>query len=105
MQARAVVVVGRVDDNADAYVILRRSANHCGTANIDIFDRIFQGNVRLLDRCFEGIKIHNEKVDGVDAVFGHDVLVSSTPAEKAAVNDRVKGLDPSVHDLREHRPV
>ena len=87
-------------------VVLGRRANHGRTADIDILDTVIIARARG-DRGFEGIEIDHDQVDRADLVFGHGGLIFGVIAagEDAAVDRRVQGFDPTVHDLGEARMV
>ena len=96
------VVVSRVAHHAHTLVILGRAAQHRGTADVDIFDRLFEMNVRFRHGFLEGIEVHDDEIDQLDGVGLRlrEVVGLVAPAEQSAVNLRVQCLDPTFHDFR-----
>ena len=92
-------VVGRIDDDGHALMILGGGADHRRPADIDVLDRVFVGAIRLRHGGGEWIQIHDQQIDRLDAVRLHDVLVDVT-AEQTAVNLRMQRLHAAVHDFR-----
>jgi len=97
------LVVGGVGDDGDGRVVLRGAAQHGRAADVDVLDGVFERAVGLRDGGFEGVEVDDDEVDEVDAVFlGFvEVLMRVAPAEEAAVDLRVQGLNAAFHDLRE----
>ena len=99
------LVVGRVGDDGDGGVVLGGAAQHGRTADIDVLDGVFERAVRLRDGRFEGVEVHDDEVDEVDAVLlGFvEVLLRIATAEESAVDLRVQGLHAAFHDFGETR--
>ena len=97
------VVVGVIDDHGDVLVILRGRAQHRGSADVDVLDRLRVRAVGARRRRFERIQIHDEQVDDADAVLDEHRVVDAASREQAAVNVRMQRLDAAVHDLGEAR--
>ncbi len=93
-------IVGGVDHDGDALVVLRRRPDHGWAADIDILDAGFEVRARR-DGLLEGIEIDDEEVDRRNCVLGERPLMRFVPAhgEQAAVNPRMQRLDASVHHL------
>ena len=95
-------VIGGVDDDGDESVVLGRGADQGRAADVDVFDAIVETGARL-NRRLEGIQIDHQQIDGADGVFLHRLLVPGVvaPGQQPAMDLRVQGLDPAVHDLGE----
>ena len=95
-------VVGRVNNDCDVVVVLRRCANHCGTADIDIFN---DGRRRstTCDGRGERIQIHDDEVERFNSQFGQlvDVRVVPQVGEDSAVDRGVQRLDATIERFRE----
>ncbi len=99
-------VVGRIDHDRDAIVVLGRGADHGRAADVDILDAGVEiGAAR--DRLLERIEIDGEQVDRRDGVIGERLLMRLVPAhgEKPAMNFRMQRLDPPVHHLGHARDL
>ena len=59
------VVAGR-DNDGNTFMVLRGSANHRGTADINIFDGVFKGAVRVGDCLFERIQVDCDDVNRIN---------------------------------------
>jgi len=81
-------------------VILRRRADHCRPANVDILDAFVEAGAAR-DRLLEGIEIDDQEINRLDPVGIHRRLVLRIVAdgEQAAMHLRVQGLDAPVHHL------
>ena len=93
-------VVRRINDDAGMFIILGCGPEHRRPAYIDVFDRIAKGAVGSFDGCLEGVQVHDNQVYGRDVQLFHDGVIKSGAAEQAAVDLRVQGFYPAVHDLR-----
>ena len=98
-----LVVLHGIGDDRDGAVILGGGADHRRTADVDIFDGIFEGAVRLGDGLLEGVEIHAEEVDSADVMGLHGARMVRIVAQgqEAAVDGRVEGFDPTVHHFGE----
>ena len=94
-------VVTGIDDDSDEAVILGRSPDHGGAADIDILDGIFQCAVLPGHGLFKGVQVDDHHIDGADAVLGHDLVIDTAAGENAAVYLRVQGFHAAVHHFRE----
>lgn len=98
------VGIGRGDDG-DVCVIFSRRANHCGSADVYVFDGIVERDVRVFNCRLEGVEVDDEKINHVDAVlvcrFGVCGVVAQ--GEQAAVYARVQGFDATIHHFGEAR--
>ncbi len=94
-------ILGRIDAHGDKGMVLRGRAQHRGPANINVFNRVRVAAARARDRFGERIEVHDQQVDWLDLLLLHHGIVDSAPSEQAAVNLRMQGLHPAVHDLGE----
>ena len=81
-------------------MILGCSPQHRRTTDIDEFHELlhWQAFSRFLE---EGIEIHHNDIDGIDALFGHDFQMAFViPAtQQSSVDLRMKGFYPTVQDF------
>jgi len=96
------IVIG-IDHHAHPRMVLGRRAQHRRTADVDVFDRLVVTAIGSRHGCRERIQVDHQQVDGSDSVLGHHRIVDTGTAQQPAVNRRVQGLDPAVHDLRKTR--
>ncbi len=98
-------VVRRVTDHGHAGVVLGRTAEHGGAADVDVLNGFLKGAVAAGDGFLEGVQVDADQVDHVDAVLLGlgEVVVLVAAAQQAAVDLRVQGLDPALHHLGEAR--
>ena len=61
-------VIRRIHHHRDALVVLRRAAQHGRPADVNVFDRVVQRDVRLGDRLLERIKVHHHEINRLDLV-------------------------------------
>ena len=97
------VVVRGGSHDGDIVEILGRGTDHGRAADIDVLDQFVEGNAGLGCGFLEGVEIHDDHVDGSDAVFGDSgyVLRIFAPMQDAAVNFGVQRLDAAVQHFRE----
>src|SRR5579885_1524147 len=95
-------VVRRVSEPADPLKVLRGGAKHRGTADINVFDELFGGEIGLGRGRLEGIKIHDDQVDGDDAVLRGFSLIARMLAavEESAMHLGMQSLDSSAEHFR-----
>ncbi len=76
-------VVGRIDDDSDVGVVLRRGADHRRSADVDQFDSRLRA---------ERIQVHHDEIDGLDAVGVHvgPMIVERGVGEDATMDLRVQ---------------
>ena len=87
--------------NADAGIVLGGGTYHGGAANIDVFDGVFQGAIRVGHGGLERVQVDHHQINAADAVVRHYLLVLAATAQDAAVHFRVQGLHPAGHHFRE----
>ena len=94
-------VIGRIHHHAGAGVVLGGGAQHGRAADVDVLDGVVIAAAGLGHGGFERVEVHHQQVDGRDAVLRHHRVVHAVAAEQAAVDLRVQGFHPAVHDFRE----
>ncbi len=89
-------------DHRDAVVVLGRRADHRGTADVDVLDRLVLAHVELRDRALERVEVDADQVDRLDRLRleGRHVIGVVAAGEQRGVEPRVQGLHPPVQDLR-----
>ncbi len=70
-------IIAGVDDDGHVTVILCSSTNHGGSADIDIFNSIFEATVWASNGCLEGIQINHNHIDRGNIMAGHNTIVST----------------------------
>ena len=100
-QHRFVLV--RSGDHAHVFPVLGGRAHHGGAANVDVLDGVRQCATGLGHGRFEGVEVHHQQVDGLDAVFLQrcHVLGNVAAGQQASVHLGVQGLDAAVQHFRE----
>ncbi len=86
-------------------MVLGRAAQHGRTPNIDILDRLVQGDVRPRHGLLERIKIHHHQVNRLDPVGADGRLMRGVAPqiEQPPVHFGVQRLDPAIQHLRKAR--
>ncbi len=94
------LIILRLDDHGDIVVVLGRSADHRGPADIDILDAGLETGA-LIDRRLERVEIDNEQIDRRDAVALHRLGMFGIVADRqqSAMDLRMQGFYPTVHHL------
>ena len=92
-------IVGAIHHDRDMGMVLRGGSQHRRAADIDVLDggRDVAGGVR--HGLLEGIQVHDQQIDGSDAVLVHHRVVLATPPQESSVDLRMQGLHPPIHDL------
>ena len=100
-------VVRRIADDGHVAEILGRTAQHRRAADVDVLDRFGQRNALFGDRLAEGIEVHADQIDELDAVGAQrlDVLLDVAARQQTAVHGRMKRLHAPVANLGEARHV
>ena len=101
------VIVGRVADDDHVLVVLGRRTQHGRAADIDVFDRVFQGAIGLGDGALERVQVDHHHVDGRHVVldqFRH-VLREIAARQDTTMHFRVQGLHAAIEHLRETRVI
>ena len=103
--AQDLLVAAGVGDDQYAGVVLGGGADHGWSADVDVLDRHLIADVRPGDRLLEGVEVHADEVDRLDAVLlkRRQVLGIVPVRQNPRVDVWVQGLDPPVHDLRKAR--
>src|SRR6185436_8894789 len=101
------LITCRTDDHSDVDRILRRGANHRGTADIDLFNGFFSRHARARDCLRKRIEIYNHEIDRLNSLLLHggDMLRIVANPKQAAVYTWMKGLHASVHHFWKARYV
>ena len=96
-------VLGRVGHDADARVVLRRGADHRGTTDVDLLDRLVERDPGPRHRRLEGVERDDDEIDRRDPVLVErfEVTGDVPPRQNAGVDHRVKRLDTAVEHLGE----
>ena len=92
-------IIRRIDDHQHRFMVLRRRAQHRRPPDVDVLDGVGVAAARPGHRGRERVEIHHQQIDGRDSVLRHDGVVHAAAAQESAVNLRMQGLDPTVHDL------
>jgi hypothetical protein len=95
------LVLGGLGQHRHVAKVLGRRTQHGRAANVDLLDGFTQRAIRPRHGGLERVQVQRQQSDRRDAVGGHHRIVLAAPAEQAAVDARVQGLDPPVHDFRE----
>jgi hypothetical protein len=99
--AQDQLVIVRIAHHGDPGVVFRRGPDQGHPADVDVFDRVGEGDIRLGDRLLEGIQVDNHQVDHRRAHPGQVGPVRiSVSGQNTGVDGRVQGLDPPLEDLR-----
>jgi hypothetical protein len=93
-------VILRVHDDRDIVVVLGRSTDHGGPADVDILDAILEA-CTLRDGGLERVEVHHQKIDRLDAVRRHRARVFGIGADRqqTAMHLGMQRLDTAVHHL------
>jgi hypothetical protein len=95
-----IAIIRRVDHDGNGLVVLGGGAHHGRSADVDVLHRVLVAAARLGNRRREGVQIHGQQIDGVDFMLTHDRIINAAPAEQPAVDFRMQGFHPPVHDFR-----
>jgi len=84
-------------------VVLRRGADHRGTADIDLLERLGERDAGPRHRRLEGVEGDDDEVDGQDPVLLERVHIGGSvpPRQDAPMDLRVERLDAAVEHLGE----
>ncbi len=96
-----LVVVGR-DHNCDVTMIFCGGTDHRWSANIDVFDCVFEGAVGPRNGGFKGIQIDDHQINRRNVVVRHHAVIR---AQNSAMNFRVQRFNAAVHHLGKARVV
>ena len=96
------IVIGRIADDGDVFPVLGSAANHGRAADVDVLDGILQGDALLRNGLLEGIEVHADQFDGLNAVLlqGFHVGGNVPAGQDAAVHLGMQGFHPAVANLR-----
>ena len=99
------LVVLRPADGRAVGEVLRRAAQHRGTADVDELDRLLLGDAVTRDRRLERVEVHADEVERLDRLLlerAH-VLLDVASRQDPRVHARVERLHPPAEHLRERR--
>ena len=98
------IIERRIGNDCDRSEILRRTAQHRRTSNIDVLDALSEISTTC-DRLLEFVEIHDNHVDHLDAMLFSLVHVALKIAtgEQATVYAWMQRLHAPIHHLRELR--
>ena len=99
-----IIVIG-VDQHGYLAVVFGGGAQHGRAADVDVFDGLLQFAAGLRHGFLERVKIDHHQADGRNAVGVHNLLINPSPSQNGAVDFRVQGLYPAIHDFREFRII
>jgi hypothetical protein len=74
-------VIAGIHDDGDGLVVLGGAAEHGGAADVNVLDRLLEGDVGPGDGLLEGIEIDDDEIDGADAVLVGGGLVGGIVAQ------------------------
>ena len=96
-------VIGRIANDDHVLVVLGRRTQHGRTADVDVFDRVFQLALVFGHGLLERIQVHHDQIDGRDAVLfqGLHVFRKIAPRQDPAMHLRMQRLDAAVQHFRE----
>ncbi len=80
------LVVRLIDDDRNRRMVLCGSADHRRAADINILDRFVTGTAVSGNRRRKGIKVDDQKIDRLDIMFGHLMIVCPAPSQQATMN-------------------
>ena len=85
------VVLAGVGEHGHVFPVFGRAAYHGRAADVDVFNRLFQRASGARHRGFEGIQIHHQQIDGLNAMGCERLHVRQhiAPREQAAMNFRM----------------
>src|SRR5690606_10462326 len=95
------LVIRDISKHRNRLIIFRGTTKEGGTADIDLFDGLFQGDTFLGDGCLERVKIDDEQVDRGNAICHGFASMSGiiTLEEEAAMHFRMKGLHATAEEF------
>ena len=98
---RDTVIVAGIGNDSHVLEILRRGADHRGSANVDVLDDFFESDTAAPRHFFKRIEVHDDHIDRGYLVLGkrrHVFLVG--PNRQDSPRDlRVERLHASVQHL------
>ena len=95
-------VVRGIGHDGDGGVVLGGGTEHGRAADVDLFNRFLQRDVRLGDGFLKGVQVHADQVNGLDAVFlrlAHMLFIVAA-VQQAPVHHGVKRLQASFKQFR-----
>ncbi len=100
-------IIGWIANDHNILVILCGRTQHCGTANVDILNCIFQRALILCHRLLERIQIHHYHVDGRDRVFFQHchMFWKITPRQNPAMHFWMQRFHAAIEHFRKARVI
>ncbi len=96
------VVIADVHHHGHIAMVLGRAPDHGGSADVDVLDAVFRRPAPR-HRGLERVEVHHQEIDRHDVVGQHGGLVARVfpYREQPAMDQRVKRLQPAVHQFGE----
>ena len=94
-------IVGRVNNDNDGREVLGGCAEHGGATDVDVLQRIIQGNIRVADGGDEGVQVDRHEINGLYTVLCQFcyMVCGLTAGQYAGVYDRMQGLNSPFQDF------
>ena len=88
-------------------MVLRRAAQHRGSANVNVLNRIVQAHAWAGHRLFKGVKIHHHQIKRLYSMFFEKfpVFGNFTTSQKPHVYMRMESADAAIHDFGKTRDL
>ncbi len=95
-------VVGRIDDDSDMAMILRRGAHHRRAADVDVLDRLIERAVGARHRRAKRVQVDDDQLDpgNIVPLQRVHVLGQIASCEDAAMHTRMQRLHAAVEHFR-----
>lgn len=95
------LVLSRIAEDGDVGIILRRRSDQGRATNVDLLDRLRQGDLRLGNGGLERVEIHHHQVKGANVIGGHIRLVGrkTGAAQDPPMDAGMEGFDPPPQDF------
>ena len=99
------VVLAGVGKDGHIFPVFSRAAHHSRAADVNVFNGLFQRTTGPRNGGFEGVKVHHQQVDGVNAMGCQRLHVCRhiAPCQQAAVYLGVQGLHAAIEHFRKAR--
>ena len=96
-------IICGVNDNCNVGMVLCSGTDHCGAADVDIFDCFFESSTFFENGFLEGVEVDGDDVDGFNAeIFDLlHMLGIISHSKNACMDHGVKGLYATVETFRE----
>src|SRR5512133_941097 len=95
------VVIRRITNERDTFMVLRRSADEGHTTDVNVFDGICKCDIWFRNRFFKWIEIHCNEVNIIPTEIKQLLMIFLCGAgEQASMNGWMERLDASAEDFR-----